>query len=45
MAENIPRLWFRIYCANWIAFAAWWEAVFPPTKTRSGVVLPFRRRA
>lgn len=43
MGENLPRLWFRVYCANWIAVAAWWEAVFPPVKT-GGTVLPFKRR-
>jgi hypothetical protein len=44
MSENLPRLWLRVYCANWIAFAAWWEAVFPPVKTGANV-LRFRRRA
>jgi hypothetical protein len=44
MVENIPHFWVRHYCACWIGWLAYLEAVFPPVKARANV-LPFRRRA
>lgn len=44
MSENIPRLLIRHCCGLFLAWIAYWEAVFPPVKT-SATVLQFRRRA
>jgi hypothetical protein len=44
MSENLPRLWVRHCCGLFLAWLAYYEAVFPPVKS-SGTVLPFRRRA
>lgn len=44
MSENLPRLFVRHYCACWIGWLAYLEAMFPPVRRRENVV-PFRRRA